>query len=86
MHGDFVSGLGVLAVGLDGHLGRVRGADQGVCVHAPVGLGHVVLVDVVGDGLDEVALGSAHANPEGGDASAGGGLGEYEGRRGFADP
>lgn len=46
---------------LNRHLRRVRRAEQGIREHAPG-----VRVPVLGDGLDEVAVGSAHADPEGG--------------------
>lgn len=60
VEGDGRAGIGGAAGRLDGLLGVVAGRHQGVGVHAPV-----ARVVVLGDGLDQIAVGGAHAHPQG---------------------
>lgn len=83
MHGNLITRLCVSrTIGLNRLLRRLRGADQRVAVDAPGWL-----VVVLGDGLDEIAFGGAHADPEGCvTLVVGGDVGEDECGGGFADP
>ena len=68
-------------VGIEKRL--TAGRQEGVGVHGPV-----ALLPVVGNGLDQVTVRGAHANPQGGDGVRGttaGAVGEDESRGGFTD-
>ena len=82
MHSDLLALDSICAVSLNRHLCGGRGAEKGVCKNRPG-----VAVPVVGDRLDQIAVGCAHADPERGIAGAAtGSLGQNKGGSGLPNP
>lgn len=59
VHGDLVAGDRIMALGLHRHLRVGSSRQKSVAIDAPL-----IAVPVVRDRLNEVAIGSAHANPK----------------------